>query len=134
MEKQLFFPEAWQWQVQYTPAEKRRRVRNRTSLASKAVEGPVLPDMNILHMMCIVGSKILPKGHSRRKRDTPDKEDINSMRWAMKRELDHVGHSEMSFSIQLKALISYGYIEQRQDSYGKRYRVSWYGQKKLQGN
>lgn len=121
------------WPIQSVP----EHWKVRTSTKSKAVKPPepqvypVPPFVPMLRTFQLKGRFRYPKGHTRARIDNPVRSDTNQSCWLLLRQLPGLGLSEAMFTRYLKALLCYGFVEQRLGYHGRCYRISWYGQQWL---
>jgi hypothetical protein len=115
------------WPLQSVP-EHWKRKGPKTIKPPEPQTFPVVPYIPMLKALEIKGRFKYPKGHTRANVDNPARSDTNQSCWLLVRQMPGLGLSEREFTRYLKALLCYGFVEQRLGHHGRRCRISWYGQ------
>lgn len=76
-----------------------------------------------MHSMYKVGLERLPRGHSRRRCDTPKRNDVNQHQWFKTRQVSGGGNMREA----ILNLVRLGFAESKSDHHGERYRLTQLG-------
>ena len=127
--RQFKFPEYWSWPVHHIPDYWKERLTKRIRYCqSLEMRSWVIPvDAKIMREFVKTGSNHHPRGHSFRKCDNPKRGEKNQLVWLRYSRLPSCGLNSLEHLHHLATLLQNGYMEQRRDRNGARYRVSLSG-------